>query len=300
LKFAPDVTPGTSGSATTSALASYDQYWASLPRMQRGRIGGNYGVYGVAKAIERCIGIPRDPRLHPLRIAAVLVSSLSIWIGVLPVFFDKGRRWNWRVFFAAFLFMSLLSFYCYKPHDMPSIGLLSLGLWLLLCRRPAAALVVLLLTGMIRESALHLVWFALSLLIIPAFSPGIIWVIVYFIAFMVQWAVIRHFFPVPSPLRLHHMWGDLTSPTLWASLAMLFWFTAQAAIQLACQAKAALRCREWTFYAIQILMVIPWLMFYKCMNGNWSEFRMLMPIALPLIYCIAHRLSPAQQDQPPV
>jgi hypothetical protein len=113
-------------------LWDYDTYWWQtrgrdpifLPRF-----AGTYLVYYVAKGIEAVIGVRPDFRLHPIRLAAALVSVASIWAGTATVLLGSRRgrtgRWDWRVFYAGYLLLAILSFYVYMPYDLTSLAFIS-------------------------------------------------------------------------------------------------------------------------------------------------------------------------------
>ena len=278
---------------TRPMLSNYEVYWANLQDLMRPRFAGNYAVYYTARAIERVIGIPGDIRLHPLRLAAVIWSTLGIWAAVLPVMLDRSGRWNWRVFFAAYLAMACVSFYTYMPYDLPSTAFIVLGLWAILHRRPGLALLAIAIGSTFRESMLHIVFFAMCTLLVPSLRVSVGWIVAMFVLFFAEWFVIRRFlFPGGQNHFVWRIWRHLGSLTLWASVGLIAWYTAQATLTVA---KRVTRL-GWddvdAFFWIQVLAVVPWLLFYTVNNGNLSEFRMLLPVLVPLVFALAYRRGP--------
>ena len=279
---------------TRPMLADYDVYWANLQDLMRPRFAGNYAVYYTAKAIERVIGVPADIRLHPLRLAAVIWSTLAIWAAVLPVMLDRSGRWNWRVFLAAYLAMACVSFYTYMPYDLPSTAFIVFGLWAILHRRPALALLAIVIGSTFRESMLHIVFFAICALLIPSLRIGAGWAAAMFVVFFAEWFVIRKFL-FPGAGENHfvwRIWRHLGSLTLWASVGLVAWYTAQSTLAIARRVTRLGWDDVDAFFWLQVLAVVPWLLFYTIINGNLSEFRMLLPVLVPLVFALAYRRTP--------
>jgi hypothetical protein len=277
-------------------LTSYDNYWYHLRDLMRPRFAANWAVYGTAKAIERVIGIPGDIRLHPIRLAAAIWSTLGIWLGVAPVVLDRSGRWNWRTYVAAYLAAACVSLYCYMPYDIPSTAFVVLGLWAILHKRPAWAFAALVIGMTIRESMLHIVFFALCTLVIPSLNVGVRWAALMFVTFFVEWFVIRKIFPGGKPAFVWRIWHHLGSLTLWASVGLVLWYAAQATLAISKRVGRLGWDDRDTLLWLQVLAVVPWLVFYTMNNGNLAEFRMLLPILVPLIFALAYRRAPAQTD----
>jgi hypothetical protein len=112
--------------------------------------------------------------------------------------------------------------------------------------------------------------------------------------FVAEYVAVRHFFPGPvssagglilDPRRLFLDKGLLSLTTICSvGLAALF--------PIACLAKlrATGGANDWRFRFFELnCYVFPgWLVFYRMMNGNLSEFRMLFPALLPCMYGIAY------------
>ncbi|HSI35128.1 MAG: hypothetical protein ACAI43_17185 [Phycisphaerae bacterium] len=295
LKFAADVSgPIVQRVDVPPMLTSYDNYWwhANQHPAMTARFAGNYSVYYLAKGIERITGIPADPRLHPIRLAAAIASIFWLWVGALPVLLDRSGRWDWRTFYAAFLGASCVALFAYTPYDLPSLAFTSLGLWAVIHRRPAWALLWILLGNPFRESLLHVVFFAGCTLLIPRLRMSLAWIAALTVAFFAEWYLIRRFYPVPSAFTIK-IFGDLLSPTLWASVGLCLWFAGQAGLSIARRVAAGGWSPLDRFFTLQILALLPWLLFYKLNNGNLAEFRMLLPVVLPLMFALAYRGEPA-------
>jgi hypothetical protein len=259
----------------------------------RPRFAGNYAVYYTAKAIESVIGIPGDIRLHPLRLAACIWSTLSIWAAALPVMLDRSGRWNWRVFYAAYLAMACVSFYTYMPYDLPSTAFVVLGLWAVLHRRPAIALIAIVIGSTFRESMLHVVFFAMCALLIPSLRVHAGWVVAMLVVFFAEWFIIRRYlFPGARNTFVWRIWHHLGSLTLWASVGLVMWYTAQSTLSISRRVAGFGWDDVDLFFWLQVLAVVPWLIFYTMNNGNLSEFRMLLPVLVPLVFALAYRRTP--------
>lgn len=294
LKFAPDISTAVwqHGDPAFSPLSNYPSYWKVLEEdVFQARFAGNWLVYGVAKGIERVIHIPSDPRLHPLRLAAAIVSTLSVYAGIAPVLFARWGRWRWAVFYSVYMLLALLSIYVYTPYDLPSLAFISWSFVLMLGKKKWATLAVLLVGGCFRESMLHSVWFAVSMLVIPSLSLGLAWTAVYFVAYWAQWLIIRKiFFPSHARIDFKHILENVLTPTSWASAGILLLMATAALVVIARRARLAGRVSPLDrFFLIQVFMAPVWLVFYDFTGGNWAEFRMLTPIALPLAYALAAR-----------
>jgi hypothetical protein len=296
LKFAPDISTAVV-QKTPPVLADYDFYWqAYTVEVFTPRFAGMRLVYGLAKGIERLTGVPADPRLHPLRLAAFVVATLSIWGGALAVLLDRTGRWNWRTFYAGHLALCLMSLYVYAPWDLPAYGFVAAALPAILRKQLIWAMVLLLVGGLFRESMLHIAWFAVATLIFPALSVGIGWAAAYLVAFFAEWKLIRVWFPTPARFGDWSVWPNLTSMTAWASAGLLLCVAALAGIVLA--GRLARRGKSDNsgaqldrFFLLQVAMVPIWMLFYMANSGNWSEFRLFLPVALPLVYALSAKGS---------
>ena len=294
VKYLPDyavLTP------TPAPLSSYAVYWEHMHGIEpfRARFASNYAYYYAAKAIEAFIRIPGDPRIHPLRLSAALVTSVCLWLVTLPLLLDRRRDWDWRIFYTGLLIVSFFALYQFNPSDFPSLVFVSMGLVFLLNKQRVLAMVALLVCGLFRESNIHIAWFAVSMLIIPRLSVGIGWAAAYVVAFLAEWWVIRK---VVFKVGGNDVWMvikiNLASPTAWTMVALVLCLAALAYVVVAAR-RARARARGETpdpldtFFLIQVLWVPVWLVFYLFAGSNWTEFRVQLPTLLPLVYALAYR-----------
>ena len=283
-------------------LSSYTHYWDHYYGVEpfRARFASNYTVYYVAKAIEAVIRIPGDPRIHPLRLSAALITTVCLWLVALPILLDRRRNWDWRVFYTGLLVVSFFALYQFNPSDFPSLVFVSMGLVFLLNKQRVLAMVALLICGLFRESNIHIAWFAVSMLVIPQLNVGIGWAAGYVVAFLAEWWVIRK---VVFNVGGNDVWMvmriNLTSPTAWTMVMLTLCLAALAYVVIAAR-RARARARGNapdpldTFFLIQVLWVPVWLVFYLFAGSNWTEFRVQLPTLLPLVFALAYRPREAQ------
>jgi hypothetical protein len=179
---------------------------------------------------------------------------------------------------------------------MPSFACLSLALWALLDERLLVALALTLVTGLFRESAFHMVWLVGVWAWCASSRPlraRLLWPCVFAVAFASEYVAIRHFFPGPvasgggiilDPRRLFLDKGLLSLTTLCSlGLASLY--------PLAClRTLGDIPAGDWRslFFRLNCYVFPAWIVFYRMMNGNIAELRMLLPAILPCIYGIAY------------
>lgn len=298
MKFAADISIGPF-TGERPFLGSYESYHGHMTQdsVYAPRFAAIQGVYYVARGIEVFTGVPaHDIRLHPLRLAAALVSTLSIWAAAAPVLLHRAGRWDWKTFYAGYLALACLSFYVYMPYDLTSLAFISPALYLLLEKKSRFGVLALLLVGgLFRESVLHVAWFAVATLAIPSLSVGLGWAATYVAAFAAEWWVLRrviwHATTANGPLDT--LIANLTSPTAWVVVALILCLAGLALVVIASRVSRATGFRRLppleAFFLIQVAMVPIWLLFYSCNGGNWSEFRMQLPALLPLLYAVAYR-----------
>ncbi len=280
-----------------SVLASFDAYRGQF--LQPGsvfypRFLGNYICYDLARIIESVFRSP-DLRLHPLRIAAAILTPLYFLIGVsVPVF--RGRLYQWRGFLAGYLLLFVGGMYVFYPYDAPSLAFLSLGLAFLLEGRLAAAWLCMLLTGLFRESAFHLVVFVGIWALVTQTLPVKLrlgWTLLFGLGFILEYKLVRVFFPgavmASADGRLHWNLREALTGSGLLSLTTLVTLSLAALLPIAYLAAGprpadpALR----RFLLLNCLAFPLWIVFYRLMNGNISEFRLLWPVLLPCVYGMA-------------
>lgn len=305
-KFIPDL--GTAFvQGTHSSLADFSTYektYLAPGSVHHARFLGNLLLYKLAKWLGAA-GISADIRLHPLRIAAAILTPLYACLGALPIFVADAA-YNWRGFLIPYALSTVLGLYVFYPCDMPSLACLSIGLWLLLNERFLAALLCMLLAGLFRESAFHMVWFAGTWALFASKRPlpaGAAWTVAFAAAFVLEYLAIRHYFPGPissagaliwNPRELFFGKGIWTLTTL-GSLSFAALFPALFLMKLDDIPSDDRRKR---FFLLNCWSFPLWVIFYRAFNGNISEFRMLWPAVLPCVFGIAYAAGSPPNAQP--
>ena len=302
-KFLPDLSTALVQRGT-SALADFDtfrRYYLTPGSVHYARFLGSRIMIYVADLAARFIHT-EDLRLHPLRIAAGLLTPLYAYLGAILAV-QCPRQYSWRHFLVAYSVVAVMGLYVFYPGDMPSFAMLSIALYFLLRERLGLALLFMLLTGLFRESSLHAVFFVFVWALCArsrSINARVGWVIAFGAAFAVEYVAIRHFFkgPVSSegglildPKRLFFESGMYSLTTI-CSLGLAL------SIVLGCLIKIkAIAPGDWRlwFFRLNCYALPFWIVFYRSLNGNISEFRMMWPVLLPCIYGIAY----AAKDIPP-
>jgi len=296
-KFLPDISTAVIQHAQSS-LASFNEFqreYLTAGSVHHARFLGNYFLYDLAKLISS-VDHSIDPRLHPLRVAAGLLTPCYVYIGLHPVL-TAERQFDWRYFLVAYGLAAAIGLYIFYPADAPSLAFLSVALFCLLNGHLTAALILTLITGLFRESAFHMVWLVALWSWCDSSRPvqqRLGWLAAFACAFVTEYGVVRYFFPGPvssaggvilDPLRLFLDKGLVSLTTVCSvGLAALY--------PIACWVKlrAAGGAADWRirFFELNCYAFPGWLVFYRMMNGNLSEFRMLFPALLPCMYGIAY------------
>jgi hypothetical protein len=295
-KFLPDLSTALvqEGTSTLADFDTFHRYYLTPGSVHYARFLGSRIMIFVADSLAHVIR-SQDVRLHPLRVAAGLLTPLYAYVGAILAV-QTPNQYSWRHFLVLYAVVAVMGLYVFYPGDMPSFALLSIALYCLLRERLGFALLFLLLTGLFRESSLHAVFFvfvwALCVRSRPI-SARIAWVIGFGAAFAVEYVAIRHFFkgPVSSsggvildPRRLFLEPGMYSLTTICSlGLALI--------IVLACLLKIkSLPRDDWRYWFFRLnCYALPfWIVFYRSLNGNISEFRMMWPVLLPCIYGIAY------------
>jgi len=153
-------------------------------------------------------------------------------------------------------------------------------------------------TGLFRETSLHLVWFVALWAGCDHSRPArerMLWVVAFALAFAVEYLLVRHFFPGPlssaggigiilDPRELFFSSGFL-SLTAICSIGLAVLFPLGCLVLLRDSSRPDWRRR---FFELNCYAFPGWLVFYRMMNGNLSEFRMLFPVLIPCIYGAAY------------
>jgi hypothetical protein len=297
-KFLPDISTGVVQNSTSSLadFAVFEQTYLRPGSVHHARFLGNNILYFLAKWIATFVS-SNDIRLHPLRIAAGLLTPLYAFIGALPVLAGSAL-YNWRAFFIPYAIAVMMGLYVFYPGDLPALAFLSVGLFFVLQERLGRALGIMLVVGLFRETSLHLLWFVAAWAMCAP-SPSIMrkasWIVAFAAAFAVEYWAVRIYFPGPisstggliyDPRELFLGKGMLSLTTLCSLLlAALF--------PLLCWAKIrVLPSSSWEirFFTLNCAIFPLWIVFYRMLSGNISEFRMLLPAILPCIYGISYAL----------
>ena len=273
-KFCPDLGNGVVQSVP-SALSSFAAFQTNFMTPNTGhsaRFLGNLLMWKLAHAIPTHSS---DIRLHPLRIAAGILEPLYVLLGISPVLLY--RQYSGAVFAATYTACCCVAMYVFNPADLGSLAFLSISLFCVLDDRWALALLAMLMSGLFRESAFHAVWFVL----LKDWRRTPLFIAV----FLIEYVAIRHFFPGPlrsEPIGLRQIFFG---PGLW-SLTSLGSVGLASAIVLGYPPNFREPFFRYNCYAFPA-----WLLLYRFFNGNWSEFRMFLPILLPVILGYSVRSS---------
>lgn len=299
-KFLPDI-----GTAliqnNKSALTDFGEYQADylVPgSVHHSRFAGNYLLYFLAEMTARVHQHGADLRLHPLRIAAGILTPVYTFLGALPVL-KNGGGYSWRAFMVPYALATLMGLYTFYPGDMSSLAFLSISLFFLLRERLAWALVFMLVTGLFRESAFHCVAFVAAWSVSSrstAVSCRVAWVAAFAGAFVAEYLLVRVYFPGPlsaagglifDPAFIF-MGRGLLSLTTTCSLSLAALFPISYLVKA-----ANVRDPDWRrrFFLINSYLFPAWIVFYRMLSGNISEFRLLLPVILPCIYGLAYEAA---------
>jgi hypothetical protein len=291
-KFIPDLGTATLPNQGPSLLANiqdFQNFYQVPGTVMYPRFAGTSILLALAKLIATHIH-SADVRLYPLRIAAGILTPLYGVVGLIPVLLG-ATRYNWRIYTALYCTYSVLSLYVFYPYDMPSIALISVAAFLILEKQLGPALVVMMLTGIFRESSLHIVWFAFVWAICDRQVPIVrraAWVVAYVMAFITEYALIRKFYPGHGALNLdpHDIFFGRG---LWSFTSIVTLATV-AIVPILYLAKHSIRFgSNWRhdFFVLNCAAAPAWIIFYRIMGGNISELRMLIPVLLPIFYGLA-------------
>lgn len=297
-KFLPDI-----GTAVVqdgaSALVSWQVYEHTYFRpnsVHHSRFLGNVSLFALAKQISAFIQ-SGDIRLHPLRVAATLLTMFWFVVALAPVHMLRAKV-DWKVYLATFCAMFMAGLYVFYPCDAPGLAWLTLALVFILREQMTLAFICLLVLGLFRESAFHVVVLVAIWSIVArhnTFGRRAMWAFIFAIAFVVEYKLIRHWFPgesrgldfyqkmllgQPGELLLGGgMWSLTTLMTL--PLALLYpiaWLLLK---------KQMAPSWEQNFFLYNCLAFPLWIVFYRVQGGNINEFRIMWPFIMPLVVGLA-------------
>ncbi|HWX30833.1 MAG TPA: hypothetical protein VNZ53_25775 [Steroidobacteraceae bacterium] len=294
-KFLPDIATATVQNSTSSLadFTVFEDTYMAAGSVHHARFLGNHILYFLAKAIA---GFAKsgDIRLHPLRIAAGILTPIYAYVGAIPILY-RNELYDWRAFLIPYAFAVLMGLYVFYPGDMPSLAFLSIGLFFVLQERLALALGFMLIVGLFRETSFHFVWFVAGWAIC-AQSTTLLrrasWFLTFSVAFVVEYKVVRIYFPGPisssgglilDPREIFLGKGILSLTTLCSlSLAAVFPIFYWTKLKW-------LQASDWRkqFFSLNCAIFPLWIVFYRMLSGNISEFRLLLPAILPCLYGIS-------------
>src|SRR3954454_20789427 len=156
-KFLPDVSTAViqQGRSALADFAQFEREYLVPGSVHHARFLGNFILYDLARGLSR-VYHSSDIRLHPLRVAAGIVTPLYAFLGAAWVLTDR-RQFDWRYFMVPYGLAVVMGLYVFYPADMPSQACLSLAIYCLLNGHRGLALVLTLLTGLFRETSFHMV-----------------------------------------------------------------------------------------------------------------------------------------------
>jgi len=294
-KFLPDLSTAVLQQRVSSLMSFrvFEEGYIQPGSVHHARFLGNYILYDLARLLSTVLH-SADSRLHPLRVAAAILTPLYAWIGALPALM-RSDVMQWRYFMVPYALAVIIGCYVFYPADMPSLACLSIALFMLLEEQMSGALLMMLLTGLFRETSLHMVVFVGAWAWCNQSRPlreRLMWPGMFAIAFAVEYVVVRQFFPGPVSSaggivldpRALFLGAGLLSLTTLCSLGLAALFPLGCLLRI-----RALAADDWRrqFFSLNCLAFPGWLVFYRMMAGNLSEFRMLFPVLIPCIYGIA-------------
>jgi hypothetical protein len=261
------------------------------------RFAGSYIVYYLAGGIEHIIGVPADRRAHPLRWSATIVSIAAVWLALAPLLLAKrssrlARWFRWEIFVAAFTAAAALALQVYETWDLPSLAFLTLYLFAILTDRMAWGLVLLAIGGLFRESMIHGILLVWTLMAVFPSRRRALWALVHSAVVVGEYLFIRkvmfaHMGSMVNQPRF--ISDDLFSPALWGNVVMVLVITGFGIVCLARRCRAEGSPRACWFWWLQLAAVPGWFFMYRLAGGNLSEFRMLLPVVLPVLLVLSLR-----------
>ncbi len=302
-KFLPDVGTGVVQN-TPSVLTSwqgYEDYYLSHHSVHHARFLGNVSLHALAGWIAPH-ALSSDLRLHPLRIAATLCTLLWFLVALAPMHM-LGRRIHWQVYLPAFAVMFMAGLYVFYPCDAPSLAWLTLALVFILREQLHWAFLCMLITGLFRESAFHLVALVGMWALVARHQPlgrRAMWVALFAIAFVVEYKLIRVWYPGEVRGLDFYRTYLLERPGELIFGGGLWSLTTLMTLPLAVMYPLAWWClkrREQTgwvqrFFLLNCLAFPGWILFYRLQGGNINEFRIMWPFIMPCLLGLAWRDEP--------
>lgn len=299
-KFVPDLGTATlpnQGPSLLTDVHAFQGYYQTPGSVMYPRFAGTSILLWLTRLIGTHVH-STDVRLYPLRIAAGFLTPFYAIVGLIPVLLLR-TRYHWQTYTTLYGIYCVLGLYVFYPYDMPSIALISIAAFLILEEHLALALVIMVLTGIFRESSLHIVCFAVIWAICSQRLPRnrrALWALVYGAVFFLEYRLIRYFYQARTDLNsdVHEIFfgRGLWSFTCIVTLSLV------AIVPLYCVVRMKGRSDlGWRrhFFWVNCALTPVWILFYRVMGGNISELRMLLPVLLPLFYGLALRSPEADK-----
>lgn len=291
-KFVPDLGTATlpnQGPSLLTDIHAFQDYYQTPNSVMYPRFAGTSILLWLARFIGNHVH-STDVRLYPLRIAAGILTPLYAMIGLIPVLRCR-TRYRWQTYTTLYGIYCALGLYVFYPYDMPSIALISIAAFLILEEQLGPALVVMTLTGIFRESSLHIVWFVFAWAWCrptPAPSKRWGWCALYLAVFGLEYLLVHRFYPghTAADWDLHDVFfgRGLWSFTCIVTLSLVAIVPLYTVVRVKSQASPDWRSK---FFLMNCASTPFWILFYRFVGGNISELRMLLPVVLPLFYGIA-------------
>jgi hypothetical protein len=288
-KFIPDLGTATlpnQGSSVLADLQAFHNYYQTPGSVMYPRFAGTSILLVLAQLIAKHVH-SADIRLYPLRIAAGILTPLYACVGIIPVLMCS-TRYSWRIYASLYCSYSVLSLYVFYPYDMPSIALISVAAFLILEEHLGSALFVMILTGIFRESSLHIVSFALAWAICKREVPierRVSWAAAYVLTFVAEYSTIHRFYPGHGSL-IFNLHDIVFGRGLWSFTCIVTLAIVAIVPTLYVAHQGFKFSSNWrrNFFALSCAATPFWILFYRIMGGNISELRMLIPVLLPIFY----------------
>jgi hypothetical protein len=306
-KFVPDLGTAVIQNSVSDLtdFGRFEQDYLGAESVHHARFLGNITLYHLARWLSS-LHQSADIRLHPLRLAAGILTPVYAYLGAHFALRDPAN-FAWRSFFALYALMVLVGQYVFYPADMPALAFLSMALFCLLHERLAAAFLLMLITGLYRETSFHLVWLVACWAWCShsrALPVRLAWLGAFGFGFVSEYVLVRHFFPGPVSSvggvvldpRTLLLDNSMLSLTNLCSVGLAVLFPVACLLRVRAAPLTDWPAADWRrgFFTINAWVFPGWLLFYRMMNGNLAEFRMLFPVLLPCIYGIAYAAARSQ------
>lgn len=299
-KYLPDIGTSVVQSLPSTLMSwdAYTDYYLSEASVHHARFLGNELVHWLARLLPEGPAT-NDIRLHPLRLSATFFTVFWFLVTLIPMGLPM-RRFDPMVYLASLSVMVISGLYVYYPCDAPSLAWLALGTTCLLSERLMLALACLLITGLFRESAFHLMVMSAMWALCAkhqTLAKRITWPLVFGALFVIEYKVIRAWYPgavknvgdYASLLTTEGLRSLLLGGGLWSLTTLLTLPLAAAYPWAWWRFKRHAGQHEWQhrFFLLNCLAFPGWVFFYRAQGGNINEFRIMWPFLLPCLMGLA-------------